>query len=123
MAAETLIAGAPQLVLSTHIEQDLNGEALQRAGVARVVKIHEPGAKLTRDLIEEMWSDDALASRAAQVGDWHREELLGRDALSICERKCLQLLGKDDRYFSSATNTPFHAAEGGALRNAQIREA
>ncbi|MBV9568929.1 MAG: glycosyl transferase, partial [Hyphomicrobiales bacterium] len=93
VAAEALVAGVPQLVLSAQVEHDLNGEALQRAGVAKLVRTYEPGASITRELIEEMKSDDVLALRGAQLGARYRRELALKDALSTCERECVRLMG------------------------------
>jgi hypothetical protein len=39
LASAALAAGVPQLVLSTHVEQNLAGEALERASVAGLVRI------------------------------------------------------------------------------------
>ncbi len=92
VAAEALVAGVPQLVLTAQIEQDLNGEALRSAGVGNLVKIYEPGASVTQELIAGMLADEALAAKAAEVAEAHRQYLATRDALSICESRCLQLL-------------------------------
>ncbi len=92
VAAEALIAGVPQLVLSAQLEQDLNGEALQQAGVATLVRAYEPDASLSSELIATMASDEALAARAAECGEWHRAYLATRDALLSSEQACLRLL-------------------------------
>jgi UDP:flavonoid glycosyltransferase YjiC (YdhE family) len=92
VASEALVAGVPQLVLSAQIEQDLNGEALRSAGVGNLIKIYEPGASVSSELIAGMLADEALAVKAAEVAEAHREYLSTRDALSICESRCLQLL-------------------------------
>jgi UDP:flavonoid glycosyltransferase YjiC (YdhE family) len=91
-AAEALAAGVPQLVLSAHVEQDLNGEALQRAGVAKLVRTYEPGANISPELIRALMTDEALGARAAELGKWHRNYLQTTDALSQCERTCMHLL-------------------------------
>jgi UDP:flavonoid glycosyltransferase YjiC (YdhE family) len=92
VAAEALVAGVPQLVLSAQVEQDRNGEALRRAGVARLVRTYEPGASVTCELINTMLNDDALATRAAELAKSHRSYLASKDALLSCERECLRLL-------------------------------
>ncbi len=92
VASEALVAGVPQLVLSAQIEQDLNAQALQIAGVGRCVKIHEPGASVSSEFIADMLADEALATKAAELAEEHRGFLARRDALSICESKCLRLL-------------------------------
>jgi UDP:flavonoid glycosyltransferase YjiC (YdhE family) len=94
VASEALVAGVPQLVLSAQLEQDLNGEALQQAGAGRLVKTYEPGASVTCELIAGMLEDEALAIKAADLAEEHRDYLATRDALSICESTCLQLLVK-----------------------------
>jgi UDP:flavonoid glycosyltransferase YjiC (YdhE family) len=93
VASEALVAGVPQLVLSAQVEQDLNGEALQHAGVARLVRAYEPGASISSELIAEMLGDEVLATKAGELAKWHRDYLAARDALSTCEEKCLELLG------------------------------
>jgi UDP:flavonoid glycosyltransferase YjiC (YdhE family) len=92
VASEALVAGVPQLVLSAQIEQDLNGEALRSAGVGNLVKTYEPGASVSPELIAGMSADEAMAAKAAELAEEHRRYLAMRDALSICETKCLQLL-------------------------------
>jgi UDP:flavonoid glycosyltransferase YjiC (YdhE family) len=92
VAAEALACGAPQIVLSAQIEQDLNGEALQRAGVARLVRTHVPGAKIETALVRSAAEDQAMAGRAAALGRRHRKYLKSNDALSKCEATCLRWL-------------------------------
>ncbi len=91
-AAEALVAGVPQLVLSAQVEQDFNGEALQQAGVARLIRTYEAGACVSCEDIEALSSDATLAAQAAAVGASHRDFLQTRNALSTCERSCLRLL-------------------------------
>lgn len=92
IAAEALIAGVPQLVLSAQIEQDFNGQALERAGVAKCVRVYEPGVDISAELIGALSTDDALAERAALQAERHRACLATMDALGACERICLRLL-------------------------------
>ena len=92
VAAEALVAGVPQLVLSAQIEQDFNGQALESAGVAKFVRVYEPGVDISAELIGVMSRDDALAARAALQAERHRAYLATVDALGACERICLQLL-------------------------------
>ena len=68
LAAEALAAGVPQLVLADHIEHDLYGEAIERAGVARLVKTYLPGTRLESDAIQSLIDDDAMAARADAIG-------------------------------------------------------
>jgi UDP:flavonoid glycosyltransferase YjiC (YdhE family) len=92
VAAEALVAGVPQLVLSAQVEQDFNGQALESVGVAKFIRVYEPGADISADLIGALSADDALAARAALQAERHRACLATMDALGACERICLQLL-------------------------------
>jgi UDP:flavonoid glycosyltransferase YjiC (YdhE family) len=92
VAAEALAAGAPQLILSSHIEQDLNGEALQRAGSARLIRTYRPVAEMSSDLIATMLADVALSRRADELGTLHRQILQSADPALRFEQKCLMLL-------------------------------
>jgi hypothetical protein len=93
VAAEALAAGVPQLVISTHIEQELNGEALERAGVARLVKAGRRGPPIEASAIQSLAADDAIAARAEEVGIRCRSFAASRDALGNCEQICMRLLG------------------------------
>jgi UDP:flavonoid glycosyltransferase YjiC (YdhE family) len=92
-AAEALIAGVPQFILSAQLEQDLTADALQQAGVARLIKTYEADAHVSYEDIETMAGAAMLAARAAALGAWHRDFLQTRNALTICETTCLRLLG------------------------------
>ena len=91
-ATEALAAGVPQLVLSVNVEKDLNGEALERAGTGKLMRMYDPGTTLAPDHIEAMLQDEESAARAAALGASHREFLSGRDALGKFEQDCLRLL-------------------------------
>jgi hypothetical protein len=93
LAAEALAAGIPQLVLSMHIEQELNGSALQASGLGRLVRAYDPASKLSAKMIDDLLQDTALAERAKAAGRWHREWLGGGDVVAAFERKSLELLG------------------------------
>jgi UDP:flavonoid glycosyltransferase YjiC (YdhE family) len=92
LAAEALAAGVPQFVLADHIEHDLYGEAIERAGVARLVKAYLPGTRLESDAIQSLINDDAMAARADAIGSQLREFTARRDALTNCEAVCMSLL-------------------------------
>jgi UDP:flavonoid glycosyltransferase YjiC (YdhE family) len=92
LAAEALAAGVPQLILGNHIEQNLNGEALERAGVGRLVKTYLPGTRLEADAIQLLIDDEAMAARADAIGTRLREFTARRDALANCEAVCMGLL-------------------------------
>jgi hypothetical protein len=68
-------------VLSVDIEKDLNGQAIERAGIGRLVKIHDPAANVSTELIASMLQDDGLAARAAELGATHRALLRQSDPL------------------------------------------
>jgi UDP:flavonoid glycosyltransferase YjiC (YdhE family) len=93
-ACEAIAAGVPQLVLSVDIEKDLIGQAIERAGIGRLIKIHDPAAKVSPEFIARMVQDNGLAARAVELGGSHRELLRQSDALGKFERDCLQLLGR-----------------------------
>jgi UDP:flavonoid glycosyltransferase YjiC (YdhE family) len=93
-AGESIAAGVPQLVLSVDIEKDLIGQAIERAGIGRLIKIHDPAAKVSPEFIADMVQEDALAARAAELGASHRELLRQSDALGKFERECLELMGR-----------------------------
>lgn len=93
VAAEALAGGVQQLVLSAQIEQDLNGEALERAGVAKFMRTYVAGVDISPDLIGCVAADRALAARAEELGRWHREHLRSNNALQLCKSTCLKLLG------------------------------
>ncbi len=90
-AAEALAAGVPQLVLSTDNEKDLNGQALEWAGVGRLLRIHDPATKISPDIIEAMVEDEISAARAAKLGESHRTLLTLNDPVSKFEHECLRL--------------------------------
>lgn len=92
VAAEALVAGVPQLVLSAQVEQDFNGQALQRIGVGKYVRAYDPGSEISAELIGTLSADDDLVSRAALQAERHRAYLATKDALGSCERTCLRLL-------------------------------
>jgi hypothetical protein len=93
-ACEAIAAGVPQLVLSTDIEKDLNGRAIEQAGIGRLIKIHDPAATLSSDLIQHMMDDDRMAERSAGLGYRHRQQLLENDPLGRFEHECLKLMGR-----------------------------
>ena len=92
VASEALLAGVPQVVLSAQIEQDLNGAALQRAGVARLVRTHEPGLSLSPELLRDAMADPALLREAADMAVYCRDFAKAADAPARSEDVCLRLL-------------------------------
>jgi UDP:flavonoid glycosyltransferase YjiC (YdhE family) len=92
IAAEALLAGIPQLVLSMQVEQWLNGSALQGAGLGRVVRAYDPTSNISPE-VDSLLEDSAVARAAADAGRRHRD-LLGRpDVLATFENACRELLG------------------------------
>jgi UDP:flavonoid glycosyltransferase YjiC (YdhE family) len=92
VAAQALAAGVPQLVLSRHIEQDLNGEALERAGVGRLIKPHQQRTHLEPGLISSLVADEIMAAQAETIGSDLRGFMARHDALDHCEAVCMDLL-------------------------------
>jgi hypothetical protein len=93
LAAHALAAGVPQLIFSTHIEQELNGLALQRAGLGTLVRSHDPDVAISSGIVSSTVNDRMLASRAAQSGDIHRAMLRDVNPLAAFEERSLKLLG------------------------------
>jgi UDP:flavonoid glycosyltransferase YjiC (YdhE family) len=91
-AASALAAGVPQLVLAVDIEKELNGRALEGAGVAKLLRAYDPDVRLSTELIIAMAEDDALAAHAAEIAKPHRQ-MLSIDPLGLFMRDCFDLLG------------------------------
>ncbi len=68
LASEALLAGVPQFLLVTHVEQHLTGIALERAGVGRLFTAFDPAQHVPAHAFEDMLRDDALARIAAETG-------------------------------------------------------
>jgi UDP:flavonoid glycosyltransferase YjiC (YdhE family) len=92
LACHALLAGVPQLVLSGHIEQTLNGQALERAGVGRLIETYRAETAISAALIEELAGVDGMARRARELARHYRGKLSGRDPRSRVEDACLVLL-------------------------------
>jgi UDP:flavonoid glycosyltransferase YjiC (YdhE family) len=93
LAAETIAAGVPQLILSMQVEQDLNGSALQAGGLGRLVRAYDSASAISPAIFGDLLRDTALAGRAAEAGRTHREWLAGVDPLARFESKSRELLG------------------------------
>lgn len=93
LAAHALVAGVPQLIFSAHIEQELNGLALQRAGVGTLVPSHDPDVRIPSSIVSSTVNDRMLASRAAESGEIHRAMLHDVNPLAAFEERSLKLLG------------------------------
>jgi UDP:flavonoid glycosyltransferase YjiC (YdhE family) len=91
LAAEALIAGVPQLVLSMQIEQWLNGAALQNAGLGKTIEAFDPATRITSE-IDDLLAATSITEAAANAGRLHRELLSRTDALATFESACRLLL-------------------------------
>jgi UDP:flavonoid glycosyltransferase YjiC (YdhE family) len=92
LAAEALMAGVPQLVLSMQVEQWLTGAALQRGGVGRLVAAYDAESRIAPE-IDAMYEDPAFARRANEAGRQHREFFRRADALAVFAHTSRRLLG------------------------------
>jgi UDP:flavonoid glycosyltransferase YjiC (YdhE family) len=92
LASEALAAGVPQLILSMQVEQDLNGSALQDAGLGRLVRAWDSASRLGATLLDDLLQDAGLIQRAAEAGREHRAWLAAADAGAAFERVCRELL-------------------------------
>jgi UDP:flavonoid glycosyltransferase YjiC (YdhE family) len=92
LAAEALMAGTPQLILSMQVEQWLTGQALQRAGLGRLVAAYDPATTIAPE-IDAMLADAAMAQRADEAGRQHREFHRRTDALAAFGQASRGLLG------------------------------
>lgn len=98
VASHAIAAGVPQLIIAGHIEQELNGQAVARAGLGRKIAGYDPAARITSDIIAGMLEDVALSRRAADTGAAHRALLdqagfQNKGPLEKFERAALTLLG------------------------------
>jgi UDP:flavonoid glycosyltransferase YjiC (YdhE family) len=98
VASHALACGVPQLVIAGHIEQELNGAALTRAGLGQIVRGYDRTARISTDMIAGMLDDKALAQRAADAGADHRAVLQdaaqqNKGPLEKFERAALSLMG------------------------------
>ena len=92
LAAEALMAGIPQLILSMQVEQWLTGSALQRAGLGRLVAAYDPAAKIAPQ-IDAMLEDTGMARRAIDAGRQYRDLYRRADGPAIFEHTASKLLG------------------------------
>lgn len=92
LAAHAIAAGVPQLILATHIEQLLNGQQIEKAGIGNVLDSHDPQIDIARTL-QKILADNNLQQQAAQAGDTHREMLKTMKPLETFEAAALKLLG------------------------------
>jgi UDP:flavonoid glycosyltransferase YjiC (YdhE family) len=74
------------------VEQDLNGSALQRAGLGRLIRAYDPVSRIHAAMVHELFEDSILAQRAVEAGQKHREWLGCADVLAKFESKGRELL-------------------------------
>jgi UDP:flavonoid glycosyltransferase YjiC (YdhE family) len=96
VASHALACGVPQLILAGHIEQELNGAALARAGLGHVTR-NSDRTRISSQMIAGLFEDNALAQRAIDAGTDHRAFLQGlaeqnKGPLEKFERASLALL-------------------------------
>jgi UDP:flavonoid glycosyltransferase YjiC (YdhE family) len=92
LATEALLAGIPQFVLVTHVEQHLTGIALERAGIGRLFTAYDAARTLAADAILDLLQDDTIAQRAADGAALHRKAWANGAALEAFDRACARLL-------------------------------
>lgn len=98
VASYALASGVPQMIIAGHIEQELNGAALTRAGVGQIVRGYRSATRISSDQIGGMLEDQTLAERAANAGAEHRAFLQEsarqkKGPLEKFERAALGLMG------------------------------
>jgi hypothetical protein len=89
-SAAALLAGVPQLALSLDIEKDMVGQALESLGVGRLVKIHDPAARVTPEMIGDLADDRSVAACAGHVAEAQRREF-NPDPLAPFIDACVKL--------------------------------
>jgi UDP:flavonoid glycosyltransferase YjiC (YdhE family) len=92
LAAEALLAGVPQLVLVTHVEQHLTGFALEQAGVGRCFTAFDPAHALATNAVADLLEDQGMAQRATEAAARQRQELTPGTAFDAFDRACTRLL-------------------------------
>ncbi|MBN8980655.1 MAG: glycosyl transferase [Rhizobiales bacterium] len=92
LASHAMAAGVPQLVLASQIEQELNGQALARAGIGKYVRAYDTDVPISAELISDLLNDGAMAQQAEQSGEEHRRLLKSYDPLGAFETRARKLL-------------------------------
>lgn len=92
VTSAALLAGVPQLILSGQIEQDLNGKAIARAGVGKLIEAYTPSPSISAEGIVAMLRDTGMAARAAALAARLRRDLADLNPALRCETGCLALL-------------------------------
>ncbi|MEW6768716.1 MAG: nucleotide disphospho-sugar-binding domain-containing protein [Pseudomonadota bacterium] len=92
LASHAIAAGVPQLVLASQIEQELNGQALARAGIGKYVRAYDTDAPISDGLISDSLNDASMAQQVEQSGEEHRRVLGSYDPLGAFETKARKLL-------------------------------
>lgn len=84
-------AGVPQLACAMDIEKELNGKALARAGIGKLIPIYDPAVALSDEMVAEALADEAMATRAQAIGEALRTQYRNADPFGEFEAACLQL--------------------------------
>jgi UDP:flavonoid glycosyltransferase YjiC (YdhE family) len=92
LASEAVLAGVPQFLLVTHVEQHLTANALERAGVGRLFTAYDAAQTLPVDAFDMMLRDETLAQLAAETGSHHREGFANGAAFQAFDDACTRLL-------------------------------
>lgn len=92
IAADALAAGVPQYVLCQHVENYLNGQALEAAGVARSRHLFDPAHHVEAADILAFAADGDAAFLARAAGRFHRTLLEERNPMDDLVGRCLALM-------------------------------
>lgn len=92
LAVEATLAGIPQFVLVTHVEQHLTGIALERAGIGRLFTAYDAAQELGAGAFQEALADETIGQRAAEAAAHHRQAWADGAALVAFDRACARLL-------------------------------
>lgn len=87
-----LLAGVPQVILSQDIEKQLTGEAVEKLGVGKLFKAHDPNVTVTAEMILAASDDENMAATARQQAHIHRQ-LVSDQPLETFVQDCLRLMG------------------------------
>lgn len=89
LASEAVLAGVPQFMLVTHVEQHLTGIALERAGAGRLFTAYDPSQVIPANTIADLHDDDGMLKCAT----WARQHATSRTAaVRMFDRACERLL-------------------------------
>ncbi len=93
---QALRAGKPQLVVPHMGDQNDNGHRIARAGIGRVLKAKQFGARRATILIDDLLRDPARRERAARIGETIAQE----NGAQAAARAIEQALGQGRRHMA-----------------------